>query len=180
MGTLPAIFLQILDAWFRLSLYSTIGYFLIGVLAFLFHAKFKEIGNLKSTIEEFGITNNLIIIYSLSLLVIPCPFGNQIEAIGYLFLMLIISFGVLGNKALSLTFQFLGRYAYFVYFMHFLVLATIISIAKRLNFTTSATGSQQVIFIFVFSLSIIISTLIAIPSMKIYERPIIRLSHKIE
>jgi peptidoglycan/LPS O-acetylase OafA/YrhL len=180
LDTYPDLFLTIIDAWIRLSLYSTIGYFLIGILSYTVfnHLKGCRITELK--FSDLNISHNAFILFCISLLLVPCPFGNQIEAIGYLLLMILISFGILRNQKLSSTFRFLGRYAYFIYFMHFLALASVNWITNRLGFTTSQLGAQQIIFILVFLYSLTISSVLAIPSMKFFERPFIKMAHNLK
>jgi peptidoglycan/LPS O-acetylase OafA/YrhL len=116
----------------------------------------------------------------MSLLLVPIPFGTQVEAIGYLLLMILVSFGILANQKLSSMFRFLGRHAYFIYFMHFLALSSASWIERRLDFTTSQLGAQQVVFICVLVYTLAISSILAIPSMKFFERPIIRMAHKVK
>jgi peptidoglycan/LPS O-acetylase OafA/YrhL len=175
-----SLFLKIIDAWFRLSLYSTIGYFLIGILSYLVFSQLKESRSTGLNFADFNISHNTFILFFISLLLIPCPFGNQIEAIGYLILMIIVSLGILRNQRLSSLFRFLGKHAYFIYFMHFLALMSVSWITKRTNFSVSQLGSQQVVFILIFIYSLTISSLLAIPSMKFFEKPIIRMAHKVK
>jgi len=180
LDALHSLFLKIIDAWFRLSLYSTIGYFLIGILSYLVFSQLKESRSTGLNFADFNISHNTFIVFFISLLLIPCPFGNQIEAIGYLILMIIVSLGILRNQRLSSLFRFLGKHAYFIYFMHFLALMSVSWITKRTNFSVSQLGSQQVVFILIFIYSLIISSLFAIPSMKFFEKPIIRMAHKVK
>ena len=180
LDALPSVFLKIIDAWFRLSLYSTVGYFLIGILSYIVFSQMKESRITGLRFADFNISHNTFLVFCISLLLIPCPFGNQIEAIGYLFMMILVSVGILRNQKLSSIFRFLGKHAYFIYFMHFLTLASVGWVTKRLNFTTSQLGAQQVVFILIFTYSLIISSFLAIPSMKFFERPIIRMAHKVK
>jgi peptidoglycan/LPS O-acetylase OafA/YrhL len=176
----PSLFLKIIDAWFRLSLYSTVGYFLIGILSYMVFSQLKESRTTGLNFADVNISHNTFIVFFISLLLIPCPFGNQIEAIGYLLLMIVISLGILRNQRLSSLFQFLGKHAYFIYFMHFLALISVGWITKRSNFSVSQFGSQQLVFTLIFIYSLTISSLFAIPSMKFFEKPIIRMAHKVK
>jgi len=180
LDTFPSLFLKIIDAWFRLSLYSTVGYFLIGILSYMVFSQLKESRTTGLNFADVNISHNTFIVFFISLLLIPCPFGNQIEAIGYLLLMIVISLGILRNQRLSSLFQFLGKHAYFIYFMHFLALISVGWITKRSNFSVSQFGSQQLVFTLIFIYSLTISSLFAIPSMKFFEKPIIRMAHKVK
>jgi peptidoglycan/LPS O-acetylase OafA/YrhL len=178
--TAPDQFLNIIDSWIRLGLYSTIGFFLIGMLSYMVFNQLKESRFSSLRFSDFNISHNTFIVFCISLLLVPCPFGYQIEAIGYLLLMILISLGILRNQKLSSIFRFLGKYAYFIYFMHFLVLESVSWISRRINFTTSELGAQQVVFIIIFLYSLTISSVLAIPSMKFFERPIIKMAHSVK
>lgn len=176
----PNSFLRIIDAWIRLSLYSTISFFLFGILGFTVFNLFKESGIKNLKFSYYNISHNTFIIFCVSVLVIPNPFGGQIEAVGYLFLMILISFGILRNKKLSAFFQFLGKHAYFIYFMHFIALASVNWLSNRVTFASLQMGSQQLVFILILFYSLAVSVLFAIPSMKFIEAPIIRIAHRIK
>jgi|688.fasta_scaffold17488_11 peptidoglycan/LPS O-acetylase OafA/YrhL len=180
LDTFQETFLIVIDAWIRLGLYSTVGYFLIGILSYTVfnHLKGSRITELK--FSDLNISHNAFTVFCISLLLVPCPFGNQIEAIGYLLLMILISFGVLRNQKLNSIFRFLGRYSYFIYFMHFLALASVNWITSRLDFTTSQLGAQQVVFIVIFLYSLTISSVLAVPSMKFLERPFMKMAHNLK
>ena len=106
MDTFPNLFLNTIDAWLRLSLYSTVGYFLIGILSYLVFSQLKDSRITSLKLSDFNISNNTFAAFCMSLLLVPIPFGNQIEAIGYLLLMILMSFGILANQKLSSIFQF--------------------------------------------------------------------------
>jgi peptidoglycan/LPS O-acetylase OafA/YrhL len=180
LDTFSDLSLNIIDAWIRLGLYSTMGYFLIGILSYTVFSQVKEFSITGLKFSDFNISHNVFIMFCISLMLVPCPFGNQIEAIGYLLLMICISFGILRNQKLNSIFRFLGRYAYFIYFMHFLALASLNWITNRLDFTTSQLGAQQVVFIFTFFYALILSSVLAVPSMKFFERPFIKMAHNLK
>jgi len=180
LDAFPSLFLKIFDAWIRLSLYSTVGFFLIGILCYALFSQLKESRITELKFSDFKISHNTFILFCISLLLIPCPFGNQLEAIGYLALMILVSFGILRNKKLCSMFRFIGKYAYFIYFMHFLTLESVDWIANKLDFTASQLGAQQVLFVLIFIYSLATSLLLAIPSMKYFEGPFIRLAHKVK
>jgi len=180
LDTFSDLSLNIIDAWIRLGLYSTMGYFLIGILSYTVFSQVKEFRITGLKFSDFNISHNTFIMFCISLLLVPCPFGNQIEAIGYLLLMICISFGILRNQKLNSVFRFLGRYAYFIYFMHFLALASLNWITNRLDFTTAQLGAQQVVFIFTFLYALTISSVLAVPSMKFFERPFIKMAHNLK
>lgn len=179
LGDFPEFSLQLIDAWLRLSLYSSIGYFVIGAFAYLLYRHVKDAKSLKSQIN-YEIPWLRAALFLVSTFFIPCPFGRQIEAIGYLAIMVLISFCVLNSNVLKTLFQNLGRYSYFIYFMHFLVLDAVTFFLDKINFMGSAIGSQQLLFLVVFSTALVASILAALPSMKYLERPILKIAHRVK
>lgn len=175
----PEFIVQLIDAWLRLSLYSSIGYFVIGAFAFLLYRQVTE-NQSKKTQLNLEIPWLSAAIFLVSTLCIPCPMGSQIEAIGYLAIMILISFCILNINVLKTIFQHLGKYSYFIYFMHFLILDTITFFLKKMNFVGSVIGSQQIIFLVIFSTALGASILTAIPSMKYLERPILKIAHRVK
>jgi peptidoglycan/LPS O-acetylase OafA/YrhL len=180
MDTYPTLFLQLIDAWFRLGLYSTFGYFLFGILSFLVFSQYKEIGFTGFRSIETNFSKASFMMYLVIFLLLPCPFGNQIEAMSFMLIMILISFGILRNRIATNFFRFLGRYSYFIYFMHLIAVASAHWFSEKFEFIPNSTGSQQLVFVSIFLYSLAISSLLAIPSMKYFERPIIGLTHKIK
>jgi hypothetical protein len=179
LGNFPEFSLQLMDAWLRLSLYSSIGYFVIGAFAFLLYSQIREVKS--STLQiNHEIPWLSASLYLLSTLFIPCPFGSQIEAIGYLAIMILISFCALNSNFLKTFFQNLGKYSYFIYFIHFLILDMVTFFLNKFNFIGSIIGSQQILFLMILSTALGVSILVALPSMKYLERPILKIAHRVK
>ena len=179
LDNFPLFSLLLIDAWLRLSLYSSIGYFVIGAFSYLLYRQVKEAKSSKIEIN-YEIPWLRAALFLVSTLFIPCPFGSQIEAIGYLAIMIVISFCVLNSNVLKTLFQNLGRYSYFIYFMQFLVLDAMTLLLNKINFMGTAIGSQQLLFLVIFSVALGASILAALPSMKYLERPILKIAHRVK
>ena len=179
LGNFPLFSLQLIDAWLRLSLYSSIGYFVIGAFAYLLYRRVKEAKSSKTQIN-YEIPWLRAALFLVSTFFIPSPFGSQIEAIGYLAIMIAISFCALNSNVLKTLFQNLGRYSYFIYFMHFFVLDAMTLLLNKINFMGTAIGSQQLLFLVIFSVAMGASILAALPSMKYLERPILKIAHRVK
>lgn len=172
----PKLILCILDAWLRLGLYSTIGYFLIGILSYkVFSGSIKAWRD--ASFLTLKVSYSTAIFFALSLLVIPCPFGNQIEAILFLVTMILISLAILRIKLLNKFFQFLGRYSYFIYFMHIPILGLLYLVLKG-EILSLQSSPQFIVFTLVLFFALTFSSLLAVPSMKYFELPFMRLAHR--
>jgi len=179
LGNSPEFLIQLIDAWLRLGLYSTLGFFVIGAFTLLIY---RQINTAKSANKQlnYEIPWFSAGIFIVSTLFIPCPFGSQIEAIVYVTIMILISFFIINSNILKKLFQNLGRYSYFIYFMHFLILDAITFFLKKINFVNSIIYSQQILFLLILSIALGVSTLASIPSMKYLERPIIKAAHRVK
>lgn len=179
MNSFPSPLLQILDAWLRLGIYSTFSYFLLGIISYQFYNEIKRLHVLSISLNVYNISPNIFTLFCVSFLVVPCYGGNQFEAIGYLGIMILASLTIFRSHKMSVFFQFLGRYSYFIYFAHFYALMFVSWAIQRTSFIKPETSSQQIVFMIMFVFSLIVSSLLAIPSMKYFEKPIIKMAHKV-
>jgi peptidoglycan/LPS O-acetylase OafA/YrhL len=169
--------LYIIDSWIRLGLYSTFGFFLIGIAGFTVFSHYK---NSEVNLEHYSNYHNILIVYCISLLIVPCPFGKQIEAMGYLSIMILISIGIIQNKKLSLFFRVLGKYSYFIYFMHFIVLNFASWIVRNYSLVLVDLNIQLLLFVLMLAFVLTISLILAAPSMKFIEQPFINMARKVK
>lgn len=114
----------------RLSLQSGINFFVVGVLSARFLSrKESQIGSaVKFEIPKlgtgFGFGNTaLTALWLATFLFAPYFGGSPIEALGFLFLSLFVAFVLSSNDQIGSAISWFGRRSYFVFFMHFLVLA---------------------------------------------------------
>jgi peptidoglycan/LPS O-acetylase OafA/YrhL len=169
---------HVLESWFRLGLTSTLSFFIIGMLSF---SVYSFVGSSESATDFFQSKNLSPLVclgFLTSALIVPTPFGTQIEAMGYLIASLVIGSCVLQSRKWSLFLRALGKYSYFMYFMHFLVLDGLRSLLRNLDFTDEFFGSQPIFFLCVLSFTLFVSFIFAIPSFKLIEQPIIRFAHR--
>lgn len=165
----------IVNIWLRMSIHTTFCFFLIGVMSYLFFSKLTNSKKSQLPQDNINISINSLIFFFISFVMV----GNRFETVGYLLLMLIIGLGIMGNKFLSSVFLFLGKHSYFIYFMHFIALASFNWITTKIDFNAEYLGSQQTLFLLVLMYTLAVSSIFAVPSMKYIEKPFIKLAHKI-
>jgi peptidoglycan/LPS O-acetylase OafA/YrhL len=177
-GTLVAKIL--VEPWLRLSLYSTLGYFYLGILCVLLFQDTRAKNSIRPDLKILDLSPKIFLMYVISIFVIPCPFGSQIEAIGYIVVNMLIATGILRIEKLKRIFLVLGKYSYFIYFAHILLLELATQLLQALHLASGFPGTQIVAFATLFSLVLMLSVLLAIPSMKYVENPSRRFAHRLE
>ena len=131
----PKLAIQIFDSYLRLCLYSSLGFFIIGILSFHF---FEDFSHKKGGIgkqDHPSAPKLLIVAFVLSLIAVPCPVGSNLEALVCVAAMIALTFGIKRINVIFILFQFLGRYSYFIYFVHFFVLDFIRILTKGVKST---------------------------------------------
>jgi len=178
LDALPNILTLSINAWLRLNLYATFGYFFLGVLAAQLSKHYKKEEGIGIALSKLSVPASTFAIWIVSFLIVPLSFGKQIEAIAFIMISLVGSFGLLSTNYTKNALCIIGKYSYFVYFFHFLVLEILGNLILRLNFHFKFWASQPVLFVFLVTLTLAISALFAMPSFKFFESPFIRLSHR--
>jgi len=177
---MPEYFIVALNAWVRLNLFATFGYFLLGILSYIGYRQFKKTGELRSVFGEFGISKISFFFLAISFLFVPLNFGRQPVAIISVIFMIAISLGIYQILSLRKLFSFFGKYSYFIYFCHFQVLSIFSYAVNRTHFTLSIPSAQLLIFFCLISLTLSISCIIAVASFKYFENPILKRAHSIK
>jgi len=180
-GNFPSGTIQYLaEAWLRLNTYSTFAFFMFGAISARIYKEYKTSHSLATFFTESNRLAFWFLAYLLTFVTLPLAFGNNIQALGFVSFMILLSFCIVRISMLSSFFTFIGKYSYFIYFSHFLILE---GIANYL--IDSDIGSLllyplfvPVSFTFIFTLTLGASSLLAIPSWKYFESPFIRLSRR--
>jgi len=179
-GTLKAIY----EAVFRLNLMSTGFFFLIGILAQKLSLANWDLSVLLRVSRRTKVYSLVIF---LCWMTFPLAVGNNIQALGYLLIALVSSILVMEFSRTKKTLEILGKYSYFIYFCHFHVLSILRYLCEYFSdqFTPVNDTSllrlflQVSLFILFYLITMGVSLLLAIPSYKYFERPILRIAHKI-
>jgi peptidoglycan/LPS O-acetylase OafA/YrhL len=169
------------NAWLRLGLFGSWPFFVLGGVAYLGFKWLSQSHGEKK--QQFLSPTGGI------LLVLVLLFGSQIfysqETPGY-FVMGYVLFAALLGVALNQIplinriFWSIGRYSYFMYFFHFLVLRQLEKIIRDWGVLNPAESmNQNIVALFsIFIAATIISWAAAWVSWKVYEYPIMRLVRK--
>ena len=157
----------LIGRWLRLGLYNTFTFFLIGII-FTYISKefrgrsFSSQSHKRKTLDSMVFASLLI-----SLGIVPCPFGNSLEALFYLVFNLIAGFLILRVNLLTVMLCKIGKVSYFIYFCHFLVLR----FASYFVGDLCKIENQSVLIFCVLTVTMGISFLLAIFSMRYIENP---------
>jgi len=175
---------QIADAWLQLSLYNSWPFFVLGGLAYLAVEALKSSqGATGSPVRQVLSAKGAILL--LVVLVLGSQSVYAQETPGY-FVLGYVVFAVLTGLALNkipIVNRFswsLGRYSYFMYFFHFLVLKQLepIFLDSGLIGDNESMNQNLMVLMAMFILSTLISWSVALLSWKIFENPIMNLARK--
>ena len=158
---------SIVATWRRLGLFSTFTFFLYGVLGRHFYLKLTQ------NVHQESLSGKELGLFVLSSFVVVCPMGVQIEAIGYLFINIILAISLGRVVVIRTLLVQLGRYSYFIYFAHFLILQIIQEQLESNDFGGFLFENQITTFLLIFFLTSASSMILAKPSWKYIEFPLL-------
>lgn len=159
-----------IGAWMRLGIYNTLSFFFLGVIAVYVFSGFNEKSFAKENGQNQFFQSSIFVIFCISLLISPCPFGNSMSATVYLIFNLIVMRIIAKIRLLSNIISTIGKYSYFMYFFHFVIIKCL----KLLLSFIKPLPHPFFLFVIIFVITILLSLLFAIPSMKYIEKPIMR------
>jgi peptidoglycan/LPS O-acetylase OafA/YrhL len=161
----------IIAAWIRLNFYSTVGYFLIGYSLSHLTASMINWQDISRTFMHKGLIE--LFIYGFTFIFLPLSFGIQVQALIYVSIMLFLNYVFVSFSVFQPILITLGKYSYFIYFCHFLVLDVFRWSLLRFNFEIPWYLCQFVWFLIFQTFAIVISLTLAFVSFKLFESPII-------
>jgi peptidoglycan/LPS O-acetylase OafA/YrhL len=180
----PVGFLKtVFDAIIRLNLMSTSFFFLLGIITqkrSVVKWEFTSLLNVSARTKA-----NVIIIF-ICWISFPLAVGNNLQALGFLVIALLASILIMEFPRMNEVLRVLGKYSYFIYFCHFHVLSISRYLIQHhssaltpLRDSSLFTPYLQIsMYLFFYLLTISASLLLAIPSYKYFEKPILKLAHK--
>ena len=118
----PIVIQQIIAAYLRLNLFTSFDFFLIGMISHRLYSQYFKMEKLSTLRNELSRNSFALIFFMLSFMFVPLTVGRIIEAVGFIFTSLIIGLGILRVSQLRILFMAMGKYSYFIYFIHFQLL----------------------------------------------------------
>jgi peptidoglycan/LPS O-acetylase OafA/YrhL len=90
--------------------------------------------------------------------------------------MLAIGWLSITSGIASKLLSYIGKYSYFIYFVHFLILDLLVTGVQKFKIESDFLLSQKIYFVAFYLITLATSILLAIPSMKFFEKPFTNLS----
>jgi len=175
---LPELVLQIISSWLRLGFYSSCGFFIIGIVSCVLYQNILQPKDAIESSDEIEIPKILFALFLLSLTAVPCPVGSNLEALIYVSVTIAFTIVLKKVRIVYSLIKFLGRYSYFIYFMHFLILAAIRWLTLEIGPRNYSLIPMVFFFLSVLGVTFVTSSCAAVVSMKYFEKPVIKFAHK--
>jgi peptidoglycan/LPS O-acetylase OafA/YrhL len=174
---------RILEALFRLNFLSNSLFFILGIVAFTVYNNWKSGAGHSEFITSAKKNGIFIVLATLTTFFAPLTYGRTIDALGFIFVSVVVTSAIIHMKLLKKMFLALGKYSYFIYFCHFKVLTLMRfllqdSTGKFKIDVTPSTLVEPLLFLIFFVVTLMVSILLAIPSHKYFERYFINWAHR--
>jgi|GEM_PF-939253 len=170
-----------IEAWLRLDVYATIGFFILGLITYRVWAKTQEGKSIGEALASLEVDTTTAVVYTLTFMAVPLAYSHTLNALGFVLACLALSYGAYKVNWASKAFATIGKYSYFIYFAHFIVLDIVRYYGKTaLHLSGPEWLMQFVVLIAVFVLALGVSIGLAVPSFKYFEKPVMRLARRFE
>ena len=169
------------EAWLRLSLFHSWPFFLLGGGAFVVYRTWRRdgIAPLLHTTPGTAILVSLAV--TLGMLTTYAQETPAYFVLGYVISLAVLAIAIDAVPVAGRMMRSIGRYSYFMYFMHFIVLRWLESAYSRAGLpnsdTTSTTANVGILLCF-FVLAMAISWALGWVSWRIIESPIMTLTRR--
>jgi peptidoglycan/LPS O-acetylase OafA/YrhL len=179
-GTHTGALNYVVDSWYRLGIFGTIGFFIIGLIAYRVYRDVSAGASIVDAVKSLKISPLVAIFYSISFFAMPLSHGGVLSALGYVVCLIAMSFGLYQIPFAKKFLSAVGKYSYFMYFCHFFVLDAIVYLAEKTKLFGPAIINQFLVFAAVYAVAVLVSFALAIPSYKFFEKPIMKLARRFE
>ena len=169
---------EIVNAWLRLNIFTTIWFFLLGIGVSKF-IQSRIIGeSISGFVREEGLKSNLVLFWVGTFLCSPLNFGSSLEALTFVIICLIITPTLAKLKVISTILISLGKYSYFIYFFHFEVINFIFNFLASKDLSGLGFFSHPIIFLIAEFITLTLSWIAGFFSFKLFESPIMRFAKR--
>ena len=174
---------RILEALFRLNFLSNSLFFILGILAFSVYNNWKSGVGQSEIINSAKKNGIFVVLATLTTFFAPLTYGRTIDGLGFIFVSIVVTSAIIHMNLLKKMFLTLGKYSYFIYFCHFKVLTFMRfllqdSDGKFKIDVTPSTLVEPLLFLIFLVITLLVSTLLAIPSHKYFEKYFINWAHR--
>ena len=172
-----------LEALFRLNFLSNSLFFILGILAFSVYNNWKSGVGQSEIINSAKKNGIFVVLATLTTFFAPLTYGRTIDGLGFIFVSIVVTSAIIHMNLLKKMFLTLGKYSYFIYFCHFKVLTFMRfllqdSDGKFKIDVTPSTLVEPLLFLIFLIITLLVSTLLAIPSHKYFEKYFINWAHR--
>jgi len=178
--SLPAGLHGLFEGWVRLGVFSTLSYFLLGCAVHFIATELRD-KPASAVLETLAGIRGLwlVPVYAVTILLLPLPAGDNSAAISIVVLAAVCGFVLMRVTPARVALVVVGRYSYFIYFAHFIVLELGgLLVPGLIGGIGSSTLASVVGVLFLFSLVWIVTVPLGWLSFRYFEGPFIRLARR--
>jgi peptidoglycan/LPS O-acetylase OafA/YrhL len=179
-GVLPenSILVDSVNAWLRLSLFTSWPFFVFGGLAYLAFTTWRAKSSSKQM--DFNCRTGVLVLVTilLSTQILYSQETPSYFVFGFVIFSVLIGIAIDRIPKVNAVFWSIGRYSYFMYFFHFLVLRQLEVVYRNIFGVETSTSPFWNILVLtgMFIVSTAISWTVAWISWRIFESPILRIA----
>lgn len=170
-----------LEAWLRLALFRTWPFFLIGGAAFVVYRAWKSEGVREVLPRNPWVALTVSAALFLSLFTTYAQSTPGFFVLGFIVLAAALAVAANGIPVIGPALRSIGKYSYFMYFMHFIVLRWLEGLYRDSSLpgdNTTTAGYNVALLLGIVAVATLISWALGWVSWRILEKPILGFAHR--
>ncbi len=169
---------DLINAWLRLSLFTSWPFFVFGGLAYLVFTSWRAKSSPRQMDFSFKTGVLVLVTILLSTQILYSQETPSYFVFGFVIFSVMLGIAIDRITKVNVVFWSIGRYSYFMYFFHFLVLRQLEVVYRNIfGIETSASLFWNILVLTgMFIVSTAISWTVAWISWRIFESPILRIA----